>query len=225
MFPLLSCDMCHTSIVLYEYLERVRYWKPSLAMFNHIHVKCIFCLRQETAYSQGQDKIWTVCAFLRYLWWVFVVEDYKNLTLMWGADRKNPSEGHCLVSRGFAEWCQPVNPRNRFFYPHRTTMIDSFSCISEPEGRIFLSAPNNHYRFFFLHQWTRGTDFSIRTEQPWHPPSLTRVFAVRMKKAWGLSNPLSAQRRLWSDGANFQADLSLRWAHTQLVGFVMSRFK
>ena len=32
--------------------------------------------------------------------------------------------------------------------------------------------------------------------QPGHPPSLIRVFAVRMKKAWVLSYPLSAQRRL-----------------------------
>ena len=32
--------------------------------------------------------------------------------------------------------------------------------------------------------------------QPGHPPSLIRVFAVRIKKAWVLSYPLSAQRRL-----------------------------
>ena len=48
------------------------------------------------------------------------------------------------------------------------------------------------------------------------------VFAVRMKKPWVLSNPMSAQRRLWSDWADAQADLSLRWAHTHFVGFVMS---
>ena len=30
------------------------------------------------------------------------------------------------------------------------------------------------------------------------------------------------QRRLWSDWADIQADLSLRWAHTQFVCFVMS---
>ena len=35
------------------------------------------------------------------------------------------------------------------------------------------------------------------------------VFVVRMKKAWVLSYPLSAQRRLWSDWADAQADLSL----------------
>ena len=35
-----------------------------------------------------------------------------------------------------------------------------------------------------------------------------------MKKAWVLSYPLSAQRRLWSDCADAQADLSLRDAHS-----------
>ena len=33
-------------------------------------------------------------------------------------------------------------------------------------------------------------------DQSGHPPSLIRVFAVRMKKAWVLSYPLSAQLRL-----------------------------
>ena len=61
------------------------------------------------------------------------------------------------------------------------------------------------------------------SDQPGHPPSLIRVFAVRMKKAWVLSYPLSAQRRLWSDWADAQPDLSLRWAHSHFVGFVMRR--
>ena len=59
------------------------------------------------------------------------------------------------------------------------------------------------------------------SDQPGHPPSLIRVFAVRMLKTWVLSYPLSAQRRLWSDWADAQADLSLRWAHSHFVGFVM----
>ena len=37
------------------------------------------------------------------------------------------------------------------------------------------------------------------SDQPGHPPSLIRVFAVHMKKPWVLSYPLSAQGRLWSD--------------------------
>ena len=51
------------------------------------------------------------------------------------------------------------------------------------------------------------------------------VFAVRMKKAWVLSYPVSAQRRLWSAWADAQADLSLRWTHTHFVGFVTRRLK
>ena len=54
---------------------------------------------------------------------------------------------------------------------------------------------------------------SENSDQPGHPPNLIRVFAVRWKKAWVLGYPLSAQRRLWSDWADAQADLSPRWAH------------
>ena len=61
------------------------------------------------------------------------------------------------------------------------------------------------------------------SDQPGHPPSLIRVFTVRMKKAWVFSYPLSTQWRLWSDWADAQADLSLRWAHGHFAGFVMRR--
>ena len=57
------------------------------------------------------------------------------------------------------------------------------------------------------------------SDQPGHPPSLIRVFAVRMKKGWVLSYPLSAQQRLWSDWVDAQADLSLCWAHMPLCWF------
>ena len=40
-----------------------------------------------------------------------------------------------------------------------------------------------------------------------------------MKKVWVLSYPLSAQRRLWSDWAHAQADLSLRWTHMPFCCF------
>ena len=45
------------------------------------------------------------------------------------------------------------------------------------------------------------------------PPSLIKVFAIRMKNPWVLSYPCSARGRLWSDWVDTQADLSLRWAH------------
>ena len=54
----------------------------------------------------------------------------------------------------------------------------------------------------------------------------------RLKSAWTsahekhlvFSYPLSAQRRLWSDWANAEADLSLRWATCHFVGFAICRF-
>ena len=63
------------------------------------------------------------------------------------------------------------------------------------------------------------------SDQPGHSPSLNRVFAVHMKKAWVLSNPLSAQQGLRSDWAGAQTDLSLRWGHSHFVGFVMRWLK
>ena len=63
------------------------------------------------------------------------------------------------------------------------------------------------------------------SDQPGHLPTLIRFFAVCMKKVWVLSYPLSAQQRLWSDWADAQADLSLRWEHSHFVGFVMRRLK
>ena len=63
------------------------------------------------------------------------------------------------------------------------------------------------------------------SDQPGHPPSLIRVFNVPTKKAWVLNYPLSAQQRLWSDWADAQADLSVRYVHSYFVDFVMRRFK
>ena len=45
---------------------------------------------------------------------------------------------------------------------------------SDPEGRIFLSALNNHDRFFFLHiLWSSAFDLNIWVaikQSRWHPP-------------------------------------------------------
>ena len=63
------------------------------------------------------------------------------------------------------------------------------------------------------------------SDQPGHSPSLITVFAVCMKKAWVLSYPQSAQRRLWTEWADAQSDLSFHWAHSHFIGFVMRRLK
>ena len=50
-------------------------------------------------------------------------------------------------------------------------------------------------------------------------PSLIRVFAVRSVGSYGLKLSSCGQRRLWSDWADAQADLSLHWAHMPLCWF------
>ena len=54
---------------------------------------------------------------------------------------------------------------------------------------------NNHG--IWITTWQNQQNVCAPSEdsnQPGHPPSLIRVFAVRMKKAWVLSYPLGAQR-------------------------------
>ena len=98
----------------------------------------------------------------------------------------------------------------RIFYPCHGLKMKFYRNTNEP-----------------CHDKTNNMAFapSEDSDQSGHPPSLIRVFAVRMKKAWVLSYPLRAPQRLWSDWADAQADLSLRWAHSHFVGFVMMRLK
>ena len=99
-----------------------------------------------------------------------------------------------------------------------------WSCFSIIESRSQILLRHSHLSvFFFLfsfpkfRKWTlllmldthcslkkattwqnqqNGCATSEDSDQPGHPPSLIRVFAVRMKKAWVLRYPLSAQRIL-----------------------------
>ena len=62
------------------------------------------------------------------------------------------------------------------------------------------------------------TRISLGIRPVWSESSLSA-----WRKLGVLNYPLSAQRRRWSDWADSQADLSLHWAHSHFVGFVMSR--
>ena len=57
------------------------------------------------------------------------------------------------------------------------------------------------------------------SDQPGHLCSLYRVFAVCSKGNWGTKISSCKQRRLWSDWADTQADLSLHWAHQSFCWF------
>ena len=57
------------------------------------------------------------------------------------------------------------------------------------------------------------------SDQPGHPPSLIRVFVVRSMGSWGPNVSSCRQRRLWSDWADAQVDLCLRWAQWPFCWF------
>ena len=87
---------------------------------------------------------------------------------------------------------------------------------------------NGHWKFETKNEPRHDKTNKMRasskdSDQLGHPPSLIRVCNVRIKKPWVLNYPLSAQRRLSSVWADAEADLSLRWAHTHFVGFVMAQ--
>ena len=58
------------------------------------------------------------------------------------------------------------------------------------------------------------------SDQPGHPSNLIRLFAIRMKKAWVLSFPLNAQRRLTRLGGC--PGLSESSLGPQIILFVLS---
>ena len=99
----------------------------------------------------------------------------------------------------------PATLRWTFFTNTPVKPVDSISNVTDKWAVTWQNQQN-------------GCALGEDSDQPWHPPSLIRVFAVRMKKAWVLSYLLSAQQ-LWSDWANAQADLSLRWAHRSYCWF------
>ena len=59
------------------------------------------------------------------------------------------------------------------------------------------------------------------SDQPAHPPSLIRVFAVCFMGSKWPNASVSGQWRLWSDWADAQADSSLPWAHMSFCLFCL----
>ena len=95
--------------------------------------------------------------------------------------------------------------RNPFLVCGKTWLIITFRCVY-CEIRLMTKPTKWHVR-------PAKTQINLGIRPVWS------VFAGRMKKAWVLCYPLSAQQRLWSDWADAQADLSLRWAHMPFCWF------
>ena len=123
-------------------------------------------------------------------------------------------------------------PRLIRVFPGRTLILLVLSCCSSFYHTVMCTKDADrsgqtvstlfaHYRNRMLSQrMTKPTKWhapSKDSDQPGHPPSLIRVFVVPMKKLWILRYPVSAQRRLWSDCANAQADLSSQGSYIILL--------
>ena len=124
----------------------------------------------------------------------------------------------------------------------------SGSTLSQSEGQILIDIMNDHGLEQMVHFPTRekmsikGNEIlpifepphdktnkmecvpSEDSDQPGHPPSLIRVFAIRMKKAWVCSYPLSPSKDLDQTGRMPR----LIWVFagcSHFVGFVMRWLK
>ena len=92
-------------------------------------------------------------------------------------------------------------------------LMTKFSVYTSQPLKIFIFC----CRYIWATSWqNQQSDCALSedSDQPGHSPSLIRVFAVRTKKAWVLSYPLSAKQKPWSDWVDARADLSLRWVQS-----------
>ena len=121
-------------------------------------------------------------------------------------------------------WVISVEPSHAFHHPSKVRLLIILSRYLSQKNEISLNKwrvtePRMKNYFYFRKSFDRVWDVplgsSLRkyesahdktykiacapsedSDQPGHPPSLIRVFAVCMKKAWVISYPLSAQQRL-----------------------------
>ena len=98
----------------------------------------------------------------------------------------------------YYRWSQRTKIKYKLHYGWCTGIL--FSSLAVAISLVFVMHFKDKKRNKWAATWqNRQSDCasSEDSDQPRRPPSLIRVFAVRMKTAWVLSYPLSAQRRLW----------------------------
>ena len=119
-------------------------------------------------------------------------------------------QGQCSLSNIISH---QLRERNHEFL--RTTMLSQHKPTHDKTNKTTVRPAKTQISLGICPVWSE----SSLSDQPGHLPSLISVFAVCIKKAWVLSYPFSGQRRLWSDWADAQSDLSLRWAHRSFCWF------
>ena len=100
------------------------------------------------------------------------------------------------------------------------------ACWSHPRIKLLSQTVHHCYMSRLMtnptkwHVRSAKTHISLDIRPVWSESSLS---AWRKRGSFASSYPLNAHRRLWSDLADAQTDLSLGWAHSVFVGFIMRR--
>ena len=81
----------------------------------------------------------------------------------------------------------------------------------------------SQFKWATLRQNQQNGMCAQRSRSAWASAQSDQRFRCPHEESLVLSYPLSAQQKLWSDWSDAEADLSLRWAHSLSVGFVMRR--
>ena len=92
---------------------------------------------------------------------------------------------------------------------------------SDPEGWIFLSAPNNYDRFFFLHiSWSQAFDFNVGVAiNEWRSYTLTPAILKVDGRVWR-RNDVNSQRL--NDRVTWPPIQPMNWQHVLLFDFYLS---
>ena len=116
--------------------------------------------------------------------------------------------------------------RNTLFKTYDSTLILSSNFMQLPD--IFCHIPKatsvSHIGKQMSHLMTKPTKWHVRPAKTQISLGLCPVWSASSLFMWRklgslISYPLSAQRRLWSDWVDAQADLSFRWVHMPFCWF------
>ena len=120
---------------------------------------------------------------LLFAWGIFLVSMWPSLSYM-----NDETVRHDIIISTFVGKCRCNMPIDMAF---------PFVYIFLECARFLRQTFPNKWATTWQNQQNKCAP-SEDSDQPGYPPSLIGVFAVRMKKAWILSYPLNAERRLWS---------------------------
>ena len=96
-----------------------------------------------------------------------------------------------------------------------TSYLELCGTSSKPEAKGNINEPVHNKIYNNICVTSKDSD------QPVHPPSMPTVLVWLSFDSLEATEGTCIQQRFWSDCADGQADLSLRWLHKFIVGFVM----